>query len=82
MNEFLSNCDRHFSTSFEYDGKMYIRECHSVAGIHWHEVPPTSLNKQFYDLSVINRELVQSPFVEELEKAYLRAQKLKRIINE
>ena len=60
-----------FSDEYEYDGVWYVRESHSGSGIHWH--------KKRLDGGK-NWELLGPKARLELEKQYIREQKLKRVL--
>ena len=69
-----------FSDKFDYDGVIYIRECHSNAlygktvrgGIHWHKVTDSG-DKEW--------QTIQGDLLIELEQQFIRGEKLKRILN-
>jgi hypothetical protein len=71
MNGFLSNQEKYCYDTFEYDGKIFVRECHGVVGVHWHPIRLDG-GKSW--------ELPDTETVKELEKQYIRAQKLTRVL--
>ena len=60
-----------FYDTFEYNGETYVRESHSVAGIHWHPLRQDG-GKSW--------ELITGDLSKELEKQYIRGEKLKRVL--
>jgi hypothetical protein len=71
MNEFLSNQEKYLYDTFEYNGEMFVRECHGTGGVHWHPVRQGG-GKSW--------EIPDIETVKELEKQYIRSKKLTRVL--